>query len=106
MLQCGKVPLLNRTCKTSSILFRYALGLSFLDSWPPEWYIHFIFLSVTSLLVLQCDRDIIIRGLYFDDRKGDTLVMKTIHEKQNKVVKEEHISLIQESESNYIGLHY
>lgn len=32
--------------------------------------------------ILQCDSDIIVRGLYFDDRKDDTLVMETMHEKR------------------------
>ena len=45
-----------------------------------------------------------VHGLYFDGRKDDTLVIESIHKKRvSRVVKEEHISLIQEPGSNYIG---
>lgn len=53
---------------------------------------------------LQNSVDVILRGLYFDGRKDDTLVVEIMHSKNfRKLVKEEHISLIQQPRSNYIS---
>ncbi len=45
-----------------------------------------------------------LRGLYFDGRKDQTLVItKDGHKFHRKIITEEHISLIQQPESKYIG---
>lgn len=49
----------------------------------------------------QSANDIVLRWLYFDGRKGDTMVTHTLHVKQyRKIQKEEHISRLQEPDSN------
>lgn len=49
---------------------------------------------------LQSGNDIILRGIYFDVRKDDTMVTHTLHAKRYlKLQKGEHISLAQELDS-------
>lgn len=54
--------------------------------------------------VQETERPIILRGLYFDGRKDKTLQLASLDEKKyRKTIVEEHITLIQEPGSKYLG---